>query len=144
MSNKSLSIQQQNAIDLILTGKNDRQVAECVGVERVTVNNWRNRKPEFIGELNRRRNELFDCEIDRLRCMITSSIDALSECINSNNERIKLTAATTLLKLIGMDQLALSKRPVEPDIAVPTNQISDLIKLCSHTVVSSIESKSNH
>ena len=33
-----LTIQQQNAIDLLLVGKNDRQVAESVGVERVTVN----------------------------------------------------------------------------------------------------------
>jgi len=137
MSIKALSIQQQNAIDLFLTGKNDRQVAEFVGVERVTVNNWRNRKPEFIEELNRRRYELFESEMNRLRSLIASSVEALSECINSRDERIKLAAATTLLKLIGLDRHPLipASREVTPSIVRPP--ISEIIQLCSETVVSS-------
>ena len=137
MSIKALSIQQKNAIDLLLTGKNDRQVAEFVGVERVTVNNWRNRKPEFIDELNRRRHELFESEMNRLRSLIASSVEALSECINSRDERIKLAAATSLLKLIGLDRHPLipASREVTPSIVRPP--ISEIIQLCSETVVSS-------
>ena len=137
MSIKALSIQQKNAIDLLLTGKNDRQVAEFVGVERVTVNNWRNRKPEFIDELNRRRHELFESEMNRLRSLIASSVEALSECINSRDERIKLAAATTLLKLIGLDRHPLipASREVTPSIVRPP--ISEIMQLCSETVVSS-------
>ena len=137
MSIKALSIQQRNAIDLFLTGKNDRQVAEFVGVERVTVNNWRNRKPEFIDELNRRRYELFESEMNRLRSLIASSVEALSECINSRDERIKLAAATTLLKLIGLDRHPLipASREVTPSIVRPP--ISEIIQLCSEIVVSS-------
>ncbi|MDP7281286.1 MAG: phBC6A51 family helix-turn-helix protein [Candidatus Poribacteria bacterium] len=137
MSIKALSIQQKNAIDLLLTGKNDRQVAEFVGVERVTVNNWRNRKPEFIDELNRRRYELFESEMNRLRSLIASSVEALSECINSRDERIKLAAATTLLKLIGLDRHPLipASREVTQSTSIPA--MSEIIKLCSETVVSS-------
>ena len=137
MSIKALSIQQRNAIDLFLTGKNDRQVAEFVGVERVTVNNWRNRKPEFIDELNRRRHELFESEMNRLRSLIASSVEALSECINSRDERIKLAAATTLLKLIGLDRHPLipTSREVTQSTAIPA--MSEIIQLCSETVVSS-------
>ena len=137
MSIKALSIQQKNAIDLLLTGKNDRQVAEFVGVERVTVNNWRNRKPEFIDELNRRRYELFEDEMDRLRSLISASVDALTECINSTDERVKLTAATSLLKLLGLDRHPLipASREVTPSIVRPP--ISEIIQLCSETVVSS-------
>jgi len=137
MSIKALSIQQKNAIDLLLTGKNDRQVAEFVGVERVTVNNWRNRKPEFIDELNRRRCELFESEMNRLRSLIASSVEALSECINSRDERIKLAAATTLLKLIGLDRHPLipASREVTQSTSIPA--MSEIIKLCSETVVSS-------
>ena len=75
--------------------------------------------------------------------MISSSVDALSECINSDDERIKLTAATTLLKLTGMDQYTLTKRS-ETNISAVTTQFYDLIKLCSHTVISSAESNSRH
>ena len=138
-----LTIQQQNAIDLLLVGKNDRQVAECVGVERVTVNGWRNRKPEFIEELNLRRYELFAGEMDRLRSLISSSVDALSECINSRDEKIKLTAATSLLKLLGLDRHPLipASREVTPSIARPP--ISEIIQLCSKTVVSSSTKNTN-
>ena len=137
MSIKALSIQQRNAIDLFLTGKNDREVAEFVGVERVTVNNWRNRKPEFIEELNRRRYELFESEMNRLRSLIASSVEALSECINSTDERVKLAAATALLKLIGLDRHPLipTSREVTQSTAIPA--MSEIIKLCSETVVSS-------
>ena len=143
MSIKALSIQQKNAIDLLLTGKNDREVAEFVGVERVTVNNWRNRKPEFIEELNRRRYELFESEMNRLRSLIASSVEALSECINSRDERIKLAAATSLLKLIGLDRHPLipESREVTPSIVRPP--ISEIIQLCSETVVSSSTKNTN-
>ena len=137
MSIKALSIQQRNAIDLFLTGKNDRQVAEFVGVERVTVNNWRNRKPEFIDELNRRRHELFESEMNRLRSLIASSVEALSECINSRDERIKLAAATTLLKLIGLDRHPLIPTSREATQSTVRPPISEIIRLCSETVVSS-------
>ena len=143
MSIKALSIQQRNAIDLLLTGKNDRQVAEFVGVERVTVNNWRNRKPEFIDELNRRRCELFESEMNRLRSLIASSVEALSECLNSRDERIKLTAVTSLLKLIGLDRHPLipTYREVTPSTVRPP--ISEIIQLCSETVVSSPTKNTN-
>jgi hypothetical protein len=143
MSIKALSIQQRNAIDLFLTGKNDRQVAEFVGVERVTVNNWRNRKPEFIEELNRRRHELFEGEMDRLRSLISSSVDALTECINSPDERVKLTAANSLLKLIGLDRhpLVPTYREATPSTVRPA--MSEIIKLCSETVVSSSTKNTN-
>ena len=136
-STVKLTVQQQNAIDLLLTGKNDRQVAECVGVERVTVNGWRNRKPEFIDELNRRRHELFAGEMDRLRSLISASVDALTECINSPDERVKLTAANSLLKLIGLDRHPLipPSREVTQSAAIPA--MSEIIQLCSETVVSS-------
>ena len=132
-----LTVRQQNAIDLFLTGKNDRQVAECVGVERVTVNGWRNRKPEFIDELNRRRYELFAGEMDRLRSLISASVDALTACINSRDERIKLAAATTLLKLIGLDRHPLIPTSREATQSTVRPPISEIIRLCSETVVSS-------
>ena len=42
---RQLSIEQQNAIDLLVQGKSDRETAEAIGVSRQTVNNWRNNDP---------------------------------------------------------------------------------------------------
>lgn len=37
-----LTIEQRNAIDLLVTGKTDTETADSVGVHRVTVTKWRN------------------------------------------------------------------------------------------------------
>ena len=49
---KTLSIEQQNAIDLLITGKSDGETARLVGVARQTVWNWRNNDTLFYTELN--------------------------------------------------------------------------------------------
>jgi hypothetical protein len=46
-------VQQENAIDLLVTGATDREAAESVKVHRVTVTKWRNYDPAFAAELNR-------------------------------------------------------------------------------------------
>lgn len=38
--NGQLNIEQENAIDLLIQGKSDREVAEAIGVARQTVNQW--------------------------------------------------------------------------------------------------------
>jgi len=58
-TNGQLKLEQDHAINLLLQGKNDREVAEAVNVSRQTVNQWRNHDSVFMGELNARRH--FDC-----------------------------------------------------------------------------------
>jgi DNA-binding NarL/FixJ family response regulator len=53
-----LSVEQQNAIDLLTTGQTDQAVAEAVGVTRQTVCGWRNHDPAFAAALNARRLEV--------------------------------------------------------------------------------------
>jgi DNA-binding NarL/FixJ family response regulator len=52
---KPLTIEQENAIDLLLTGKSDREVAETIGVHRMTVQQWRTAHPLFMATLAQRR-----------------------------------------------------------------------------------------
>ena len=52
---KELSVRQANAVDLLLAGKTDGEVAKAVRVTRQTVNEWRNGNTEFMAELNARR-----------------------------------------------------------------------------------------
>ncbi|MBT2729196.1 helix-turn-helix domain-containing protein [Bacillus sp. ISL-75] len=37
-----LTVEQYNAIDLLITGKSDQETADIIGVNRVTVTKWRN------------------------------------------------------------------------------------------------------
>ena len=70
---RQLSIEQENAIDLLLQGKSDREVAEAVGVSRQTVTEWRNGNALFAAELNRRRREVWGGQTERLRQLIAQA-----------------------------------------------------------------------
>jgi hypothetical protein len=45
---RRLNVQQLNAIDLLVTGCSDWEVAEKMGVDRNTVTRWRNYHPAFF------------------------------------------------------------------------------------------------
>ena len=53
--NNKLSVEQLNAIDVLVQGKTDQETAQAVGVTRETVNRWRNDNPHFAAELNKQR-----------------------------------------------------------------------------------------
>jgi hypothetical protein len=55
---KPLSIEQRNAIDLLILGKTDQETADRVGVSRETVWSWHHEHPIFMSTLERRRAEV--------------------------------------------------------------------------------------
>ena len=56
-----LNVEQLNAIDLLITGKTDQEVAEQIGKTRQTVCNWRRYHPVFQAQLNQRRAAVWGC-----------------------------------------------------------------------------------
>ena len=55
-----LSVEQLNAIDVLVQGRTDQETAETVGVARETVTRWRNDNPHFAAQLNRQRRFIWD------------------------------------------------------------------------------------
>jgi DNA-binding NarL/FixJ family response regulator len=53
-----LTPEQLNAIDLLIFGKTDKEVAETIGVGRNTISKWY-KNAFFVAELNARREELW-------------------------------------------------------------------------------------
>lgn len=100
---RQLSIEQENAIDLLLQGKSDREVAEAVGVSRQTVTEWRNKNPLFAAELNRRRQEIWGSQVERLRRLVAQAVDVLEEDLkNKFDSRLRQAAAVHILRAVGL------------------------------------------
>ena len=95
---KALTVAQKNALDLLIQGRNDRQVAEQVGVSRQTVWEWRHRHPGFATELNRRRQEIWGAQLERLRGLAEKAIDVLETTLD---EEASLSAAVHVLRAVG-------------------------------------------
>lgn len=99
---QELSIRQKNAIDLIIIGKTDQEVADEIKVSRQTVNSWKNKNAIFVAELNYRRNSIWESQMQRLRLLVSRAVDALNDGLDSDNERIRVTSAVNTLKAVGV------------------------------------------
>jgi|ETNmetMinimDraft_16_1059900.scaffolds.fasta_scaffold123608_1 transposase len=100
---KQLNIEQENAIDLLIQGKSDREVAEAVGVGRPTVWEWRNQRSEFIAELEHRRRDLWGTQVDRLRQLVSKAVDVLAEDIQLKDDlKLRQAAAVHILRSVGL------------------------------------------
>jgi hypothetical protein len=110
-----LSIEQLNAIELLITGASDQAVADQVGVSRQTITDWRNNNDEFAASLERRRKSLWASHEDNLRSLITRAIEILRDGMQSDDERVKQAAAVHVLRCVGI--YGNSIEPVGDDTA---------------------------
>jgi hypothetical protein len=107
-----LTVAQQNAIDLLATGKTDGQTAEAVGLHRVTVTKWRLYDPWFQAELNRRRLDLWGVAAERLRNLAAKALDVIERELESPFPE---AAARDVLKMTGLDKAGPPTGPTDPE-----------------------------
>jgi hypothetical protein len=129
-----LTIDQENAIDLLIQGQNDRQVAEALSLRRQTVCEWRNHNPTFSAELSRRRKDVRGMHSDHLGHLAATAIDVLATDLATPNNyltesgrHIKQAAAVQILKASGFyrEDPARNAQPAaepEPPKAQPQPQ----------------------
>jgi len=111
-SKQKLSVEQLNAIDLLVTGKTDQEVADLVGVSRSTVTFWRLYNPTFAAELNKRRKEVWGAAGDRMRTLLLKAFDVVESALNAGD----IKAALEFLKVAGVNNIKLDNiGPEEPE-----------------------------
>lgn len=98
---RKLTIQQQNAIDILVTGCSDKDTADKVGVNRSTITRWRLYHPAFQAELNAQRAAVWGTAKEKLRSLIPEAVDILAQALHDpdNEDRAKL--ALDLIKAVG-------------------------------------------
>lgn len=126
---RHLTQQQENALALILQGQTDGEVAQAVGVTRQTVNGWRNRDAEFAAELNRRRQELWGAQEQRLRNLLEKAVDVLAEDLDGEDLKLRQGAAVHVLRAVGLYGATLEpKGETDPELLETTWQQQELVK----------------
>jgi hypothetical protein len=94
------TLPQLSAIDLLVTGKTDTEVAELLNLSRTCITKWRLYDPVFQAALNQRRSDVWGAGIDRLRSLIPRALDALAEELENRNSPERLKAANAILRLV--------------------------------------------
>ena len=97
----TLSVEQQNAIDLLVVGQTDSEVAEAVGVTRQTISVWRNHHPAFQAALHTRREAVWGAAVDRLRGLLPRAVERLEAELDGPNG---WKVALRLIEVAGLAQ----------------------------------------
>ena len=101
---QGLNDDQARAIPLIIEGKTDAQVGEAIGKRRETINRWRNQDELFIKELKAAREAYLDAQITALSATTPKVITVLQDLLDSEDEKIRMQAATHLLKVTALSE----------------------------------------
>ena len=111
----NLSVEQLNAIDILVNGKTDQETALVVGVARETVTRCRNDNPHFTAELNNQRRFIWAANHDRLRSLAGTAVDTLEAALDSGDSRI----AVEVMKAVGLyGQVKPPSGPVDAELVL--------------------------
>jgi hypothetical protein len=110
-----LSIVQEQAIDLLISGQNDRQVAEALHVHRVSITRWRRYHPGFQASLNYRRRLLAESSQDKLRTLVYAALDALLDDLGYPGKTRTRVALDVFHRGTGLGLGLVSDEETDPD-----------------------------
>jgi AcrR family transcriptional regulator len=120
LPDNDLSTKQRTAVELLLRGLGDAQIAAQLGIDRGTVYRWRTRHDAFIDELERQRQVLWQQATQRLQAMFQPALDILQNQLTGDDPRLALRAAALLLRFATPARLArLTREPTAPSAPPP-------------------------
>ena len=124
MSNK-LKENQLLAIPLVAQGVSGREIAEQLTVTEETVSRWK-QVPEFQAGVNAILLECREIAKQRLRNLLTNSLDLLEEEMNNPESRHRVNIALKMLQLVRINELVHEDiGPVNPDIVQKIKEDKD-------------------
>ena len=80
---RELTDMQLQAVYLLVQGRHDGEVAEALGISRVTVCRWRHGSPSFKATLNSLRRAIWDATRDGMRTLVSKAIAAAGDILDT-------------------------------------------------------------
>ena len=125
---KTLTTLQETVLGLLIAGGTQRDVAAAANCTEESVSRWRNGDALFIATLNARRRDLWLAQRRELLQLRSDAFEVLREAMASDDERIRLQAASSVIKNI--------ERPAEPDGEVnPARVAGELHREAAYTEI---------
>lgn len=94
----NLNLKQYCAIELLLTGKTDAEVAQIVGVDSETLWHWRTQEPEFVIAMNSLRAAVWEASLERLRNTISKALDVIEQAVARGDEMVAIALLQALVR----------------------------------------------
>lgn len=108
-----LEPKQEKALEYMLAGISDSEIAKKLNVTRQTVNYWRNQDLDFIYELQMRRNQLWESYRDEISDLYKLAVEEIKKSMKSKDPKIRLQVAMQILRLPALQENLKNKAPVD-------------------------------
>jgi len=109
-----LEPKQEKAVELMLAGISDTEIAKKLKVTRQTVNYWRNQDFDFIYELQMRRNQIWEGHRDELIDLYQMAVEEIKKSLKSKDPKIRLQVAMQIVRLPALQENLKNKAPTDP------------------------------
>lgn len=111
-----LSLKQHYAIELLLIGKTDAEVAALIGVDSEIVGQWRNQDSEFVVAINALRAAAWEGSVARLKRLMSRALDVIEEAITRDE-----MVAISFLQALGQENNQVASPQPEVKSSILTN-----------------------
>ena len=91
------NLKQHYAMELLLIGKTDLEVAQLIGVDSGTILHWRDREPDFINAMNAIREAVWEESVARLSNLLAESLDVVEAAITRGDEMVAIAFLQNLV-----------------------------------------------
>ena len=102
MLENNLSMKQEQAISLMIMGKNDTEIGKELGISRESVWRWRNENPDFMEAARKRREMAAARHAEELNDLLTEALMVIKESMRNGDTQTKIRIALQLLKMSGL------------------------------------------
>lgn len=119
MNEKELSTDQIKALNLIMQGKTDIEIAETLKIDRVTIWRWKNKDLLFISELNKLKNSFYKSLLTKEQLILDKSYKVIQEELDSGKNKVQIALA--IIK--GIKQT--NKKELKEEIEDIANEMDD-------------------
>jgi DNA-binding CsgD family transcriptional regulator len=121
-----LEPKQEKAVELMLTGYSDTEIAKKINITRQTVNYWRNQDRDFIYELQMRRNQIWEGYRDDLSDLYKLAVEEIKKNLKSKDPKIRLQIAMQIVRLPALQENLKNKASGDPKTIKEAREKADL------------------
>ena len=111
-----LCLKQHYAIELLLVGKSDAEIAALIGVDSDIVRQWQTKDTEFIVAINALRAAAWSGSVARLKRLMSRALDVVEEAVTRGDEMVAISF------LQGLVPVTNSKEIVNPIEIITTRE----------------------
>ncbi len=100
-----LSLKQHYAMELLLVGKSDAEVAALIGVDSEIVSQWQNLDAEFIVAINALRAAAWEGSVARLKSLMSRALDVVEEAVIRGDEMVAISFLQGLVPVTNSQEI---------------------------------------